>query len=272
MAAYQSDSVLSSGDASHSCGADQDIGTDGTVARADAQVRFARYVQERTGSMTEAARVFGIDVVTAMAWAAKAGVSSRRRPKFLKPMVRMRLVRALAGGMDKKVAAARFSISASTVDRVLMTEPGLSDRWRTARRLRKQARARGEWLRSAKENLQTGVKAARFAAPRAFAWLYRHDRAWLVAHSKAFMLQPMNHTSTVDWDRRDVEFSQSVRRVRLALEEASPGRVVTLLELYARIPELQAKLGQLHRLPLTRRALEQATGRPRRRMNRRMLE
>ncbi len=64
----------------------------------------------------------------------------------------------------------------------------------------------------------------------------------------------------VDWDQRDRQLSEQVRRVALELHEAEPDRRIKLFQIYQRLPELKAKLFKMDRLPLTRSALYAVLG------------
>jgi hypothetical protein len=212
-------------------------------------------------SVSGAARQLGIDPSTGMAWANQAGVTFSRRARILIPKVRARMIKSLRVGTGKAALARRHAVSPSTVERLLRTEPGLRAAWRLARheRLRRVARAR--WLRAAASNPHSGTKAIRLIEPAAFAWLYRHDRAWLdrcIAGLPALARQGGQH---VDWDQRDRWMADQVRGAVMALATDAPQSRIKLWQLYQRIPELKAKLRKLDRLPLTRRAIEQALGR-----------
>jgi hypothetical protein len=106
------------------------------VAKGDARrVRLAELLKSGA-SATPAAKQLGIDVATAMAWAASGRVQVQRRPQVLKPAVRVSLVRCLRQGMDKANAAERHGISIETVTRLLHTEIGLHAAWKAARTVR----------------------------------------------------------------------------------------------------------------------------------------
>lgn len=64
----------------------------------------------------------------------------------------------------------------------------------------------------------------------------------------------------VDWDQRDQQLSEQVRRVALELHETEPDRRIKLFQIYQRLPELKAKLFKMDRLPLTRSALYAVLG------------
>ena len=207
-------------------------------------------------SISGASRSIGVDPATGMAWAAAAGVETRKRPSILRGDVRDRVVAALARGAEKTEAARLGEISIVSVTRLLRTEVGLRERWRSARFLAAQTEARTRWFDVVNKNPRSGPKAARLLEPAAYAWLYRNDLDWLKA-AVAHMDRLTREIGTrVDWDARDRGLSQEVRRVALALVTGAPAAKLRLWHLYQAIPELKAKLSRLDRLPLTAEAIQ----------------
>lgn len=129
---------------------------------------------------SSAAKLLGIEVATAQAWAAGAGLVIQRRPKKLKRQSRENLIKWLKNGMDKPLAAERSGVSVETVTRILRTEPGLGEQWHTARQRTAQRHARSSWLQAMKIHATSGRRAVRVHASAAYAWLYRNDKAWLL--------------------------------------------------------------------------------------------
>lgn len=214
-------------------------------------------------SVTAAAHEIGIDTHTAVAWAAGTGVTTSRRPKTLKGQVFEDLVAALRNGMDKADAANLFSVSVPTVTRVLRSVVGLQATWRAVRAASARERARAAWLAAVAQRPGAGLKAVRDMAPGAYAWLYRNDREWVKEASKrTAYTRVITAAPRVDWDARDHALSAEVRRVSAELAEKTSKSKLALWEIYQALPELKAKLGALERLPLTRRALSEATRRP----------
>jgi hypothetical protein len=213
-------------------------------------------------SATAAACRVGVDVGTAMAWAASAGIQVGRRPKLLKPDILDSLVRDLRKGADKIDAAGRHGVSIETVTKVLRTEVGLHDAWIAARFSHAQQRARKAWLAIFEQHYQTGIKIMRAMDPAAYAWLYRNDRDWLKTQSPPGRVEGnATRGSGVQWDERDAALSNAVQRAALVLSQAQPGKPLLLWQLYQVVPELKPKLAVLGRLPLTKRVIELALGR-----------
>lgn len=213
-------------------------------------------------SATAAAQEFGIDVSTAMAWAAAEGVQVRRRPKLLKSELRESLIRCLRRGMEKVDAAARHGISVETVTRLLHTEIGLHAAWKAARAARSQRLARAAWTKLLSAHPGVGVKMLRAMEPASYAWLYRNDRTWLTDHTPPSAVgMTAARQSPVRWDERDRSLSVEVEAAveRLAVF----GRRLKLWQIYQAVPQLKPKLAVLHRMPLTQRVLERALGRRR---------
>lgn len=217
---------------------------------------------ERGYSITRAAEVIGLDTVTAMAWAARAGFDPPRRPKLLKPDIRSRFIHDLHNGLDKKTAAARYEISIQTVTTTLRTVVGLQQAWSDARFNLACNRARALWTEVSIANQSLGIKAVRLLEPGAYAWLYRNDRLWLDSQNCLLTKNKRGNHASVDWDSRDKELAQNVRRICLEIAQETNGpKRITLQLIYQRLPQLRPKLGQLEQLPLTRFAIEEATGR-----------
>lgn len=225
------------------------------------RARLAELMRSGT-SATAAAKEIGIDVSTAMAWAAAEGVQVPRRPKFLNAEVRASLLHCLRKGMDKADAAGRHSISLETVTRLLHTEIGLHSAWKAARAAAAQRRARGAWQKLLCDHPALGVKLLRAMDPASYAWLYRNDREWLTDNAPAKVASHSNpRQSTVRWDERDLSLSAEVEK---AVERLSrPGRPLQLWKIYQAVPELKPKLAVLRRLPLTQQVIERAVGRRR---------
>lgn len=213
-------------------------------------------------SATAAAKEVGVDVSTAMVWAAAEGVHVQRRPKVLKVEVRASLLHCLRNGMDKTDAAGRHGVSLETVTRLLHTEIGLHSAWKAARAAAAQRLARGAWQKLLGDHPGLGVKLLRAMDAGSYAWLYRNDRAWLTDHAP---VKAASHTNprqnAVRWDERDLSLSAEVEKAVERL--ARPGRSLQLWQIYQAVSGLKPKLAVLHRLPLTQQVIERALGRRR---------
>lgn len=216
-------------------------------------------------TVTAAAHAMAIDVNTAMAWAAKAGITVNRRPKKLKSEALPNLVEDLRLGLAKASAAQKHSVSIQTVTRILRSEVGLQAIWHAARLERDRAHARQIWTSLVQNLPGIGTAALRAHNPAAYAWLYRNDRDWLRSESPQTRLRPAaRHVGRVDWDSRDAALSAEVRLVSAEIATLANCDRVALWQIYQAIPVLKAKLGALEQLPLTRLAIQEVT-RPRQR-------
>lgn len=208
-------------------------------------------------SATQAANEFGVTVATAMTWACGAGVAPSRRPKLLKEPVLRPLIKALSNGQDKQRAAKAFGLSIQTITRVLLTEPGLHQRWSIARFKKEQARCRSAW-----KLVMTSMPCAssviwRKLEPAAYAWLYRNDRAWL-QEAIAGRQQPpsISHTRR-DWTARDQLLSQLVKKAGFDWLSVHPHGHPTLAKLCSQVQGLRQVLPALHKLPLTQLSIRE---------------
>lgn len=210
-------------------------------------------------SATAAAADVGIDVSTAMSWAAAGGFRVGRRPKILKSELRSSLIRALRQGADKAHVAARFGVSVATVTRLLLTEVGLHDDWTASRVRRARRRARQDWLQVQADHPGLRTKLLRAIKPASYAWLYRHDRAWLIDNSPPSSTRSgCERQESVRWDERDLNLSSAVENAVAHLATVAGPKALRLWQIYQLVPALKPKLRVLERLPLTQRALERA--------------
>ncbi len=212
-------------------------------------------------SLRAAARYLGIDVGTAMMWAAKLGLQISRRPKYLCADIRAAIVAKLRNGEDKKVLSAEFDVSVSTITRLLLTEPKLDFEWHEARRERRLSEARRCWMDLCTEFPHLGLKLLRSLQPATYMWLYRNDRFWLQQHIPTAISARPNVSVRVKWDERDRELSAQIEYLAsLLLASQGAGRRIYLWQLYQQLPELKAKLSCLERLPLTKIVIERVVG------------
>lgn len=220
--------------------------------------RIAELLVEKGMSARAAASILDVDTATVIAWAAKQGIPTARRPKYLKGDRYEALLTDIRGGMDKAVAANRHDVSIETVTRMLRSVSGLRDRWQGARFTAARDAAREEWGRLAASHGHLGIKLLRAMAPSSYAWLYRNDREWLRACAVPTRLsRSVAGPSRVRWDERDLALQASVLSAANTLAENGIHRI-GLGDLCQRIPELRPKLSALDRLPLTHQAIEQA--------------
>lgn len=145
------------------------------------QVAAVEMLQSGQKSMTAIAAALGVCPSTVASWAAKAGITTARRPKKLKDDVYSQAQSLLEKGSDKQEVCACCGISVATVTRILRNVPGLQARWHSTRKEISRANARATWLLVAKSYKEAGTAARRALAPSVYAWLYRNDLIWLRA-------------------------------------------------------------------------------------------
>ena len=221
--------------------------------------KLIELLSESGASLRSASSAIGIDVSTAMAWAAKAEIQTSRRPKKLKPELRKTIIEKLTLGTDKQDVAELAGLSIGTITRLLLTEVGLHAKWTQARADRARTSARRSWQDALQAHSDAGMKFIRALEPSAYAWLYRNDRAWLDSKKPS----PLGAAQTqgmarISWDARDRVLSTKIREAVLAMQCGGGAKNLKLWQIYQVVPELKAKLGALTRLPLTRKAIDYA--------------
>ncbi len=209
-------------------------------------------------SVSAAATVAGVSVKTAQSWLASAGVAAPTRPKKLDGKLLDDVLTSLRDGQLPGEVASRYALSLSSIHRVLSTTVGLRSQWASARDGRVRSEAREQWSDALSNAGSAGPKAARTIQPRAYAWLYRNDREWLLAANALAALQSRGNNASVDWDARDRFLAQACREAILALAGELPNRPPRLIDIIRRVPELRTKLHRIESLPLTEGVLRLA--------------
>lgn len=221
------------------------------------RLRLIDLVEKQGKSATQAAKIIGIDVKTAMNWLASRGHVFKLRPKKLFGESRRIVLNGLESGEEKKDIALRAGISIQTVTSVMRTECGLNERWAAAKRARAQEESRSKWISTREKFGELGVNGIRSRIPHTYAWLYRNDRDWLKENLPARRARTRH--SSVDWDRRDLEISQKVALVGPKPVADGKFRKIRLWQIYQKVPELRAKLDVLDRLPQTKKMIFKLT-------------
>jgi len=211
-------------------------------------------------SVTAAARLAGVAANTGIAWAAKSGLRTTRRPKQIDHATYDRMVTSLRVGLDKTKIASRYGVSLQSVTRALLYEPGLAMQRQTAVFACDQARAREAWTKALARHPGLRQKQLRQHVAASFAWLYRHDRDWLASNQPVDLL-PHERKPRVNWNARDVELAAAVYRTAQDLVQAGVTIPAPLWRFTQALSELKAKLGHLNRLPRTRAALDEVARR-----------
>jgi len=219
-------------------------------------------LHEQDLSMNSVAKLTGIDINIIMSWAANAGLNIHRRPKKVKGDILDELIMRLRQGVVKATLASQTSVSIVTINRLLRTVPGLQTEWKIAHFNLALNKARTTWSSLFDQYPQLGTKLLRSLEPAIYTWLYRHDRDWLREHSP-HAEHPIEFTgNNAMWDKRDLALSTEVKRAALYLTQTNPHARIYLWQLYQQVPELKAKLEVLHRLPLTKRAIDAILAHP----------
>jgi hypothetical protein len=216
-------------------------------------------VRDLARSPTAVASELGVDVSTVVAWLAREGIASSRRPKKLKRPMYEQAVRLLQGGSSKAEVADQLQLSASTVTKLLRSEPGLRSRWNESRLTAARTEHRKTWQDLIHQNPSSPTQILRAVAAKAYAWLYRNDRVWLVASIAARAALPPKTGARIDWDTRDGHLASEVRKAAEQICANSGRQRCTVAAICASVPELRAKLGALEKLPLTVKAIGDTT-------------
>nr|WP_245611766.1 TnsD family Tn7-like transposition protein [Nevskia soli] len=232
-----------------------DIETFRPRSKQDALVNLMR---SKKLSASKAAHAFNVSTHTALNWAALQGLEVSRRPQKLDALHRTELLEALRRGDDVHRLALRFRLSIVTINRQILSEPGLKQARLDVQLEAARRRARRRWIAVCTANPGLGAKAVRLLIPEVFMWLYRHDHPWLNIQKSALVSGRAHNDAHLDWDRRDRDLADAIRKAALSFHLEKPEARITLRQLYQRVPDLRPKIECLARLPLTAASISQA--------------
>jgi hypothetical protein len=229
-------------------------------------------------SCRKVAGLLGLSVTSVVSRRKALGVKVATRQKYLDHSWLNRVADCLQQGIQVSKVASICAVSLSTVYRVRAERSEIARAHQAARLTMEKDKRRRQWALSAEACLDAGVKAARAAAPAAYAWLRRNDRDWLqLSYRKFRNVRPRQ--LRVDWAKRDLELSEQVKHFESTLK-LRPGRPrisrsmllrqvgeALFRENEGRLPRLKALLDvleeppfsyELHRLDVAIRSLEEA--------------
>lgn len=132
-------------------------------------------------SVRSAAVEVGVSATTGVRWAIQAGVTFTSRAKSIKGDLLTGIVAALGDGADRVTVSREYGISATSVNRLLSTDHALRDRWAAARHERARQSHRAAIQAAYARYPLCTQRELRSRNGASWAWLYRHDREWLIS-------------------------------------------------------------------------------------------
>ncbi|WP_198156828.1 TnsD family Tn7-like transposition protein [Aquincola tertiaricarbonis] len=141
---------------------------------------FVELVGRQGLSISAAGRHVGITATTAVRWAKLLGLGYTARTKTY---TQERLERArglLRQGAPKAQVGELLGLSVGSVDRLISSEPALASEWRAARHERAREVNRKQFAKALATMPGRPLKEIRAIPGCGYAWLFRHDRQWLM--------------------------------------------------------------------------------------------
>lgn len=210
-------------------------------------------------SCRQVAVLTGHSVTTIVAWRRNHSIPIRERRKSLSPSKVKQVLQALDMDASLHSVAERAGVSLSSVYRILTEHPtARQSRHDQALAFQKTLRRR-RWsasLHSCLDHEDGRVLATRAKAGADYAWLYRHDRAWLLATTRATP-RPERVSIRVDWARRDSELSHLLLQQVDLLRAEHPPQRLTKTRLLRALGDVMVRRN-LHNLPNVGAHLTQA--------------
>lgn len=177
------------------------------------------------------------------------------KPKTLKPSIRAQILRMLSRGTPKHSICSQFSITISTVNKLLRAEPVIQKSWITATFQKDLLKHRRSWSSLLQQLPESSASVVRAQSPNLYAWLYRNDKAWLLQESARLPTGRSGNHSKVDWHERDIEFERSVENAVRLMTSTHPDHACSKQALHVLVPALSRCLQKSNQYPRTRALL-----------------
>ena len=116
---------------------------------------------------------------------------------------------------------------------------------------------------SAEQLIYRGHKNLRQQSPSTYAWLYRNDKAWLLAQTAGLPSGRIGNNSRIDWIARDNALELLVRERLREVFDRVEGLELTRMQLFTLVPSLPTALQRSGRYSGTRELLSTVLGRRR---------
>lgn len=221
---------------------DESTGGGETAAEQEALKALAR----GECTLTEASRRAGLSVTTLGTRARRESIALNLKPKTLTPNRVAELEQSLASGVSLDALAATSGVSLVSLYRLLRARPKLAQQRASLLQVREVAKRRARYLEDAR------VKGGRRSPD--YAWLYRHDRQFLLEALKACPVKRALKPR-IDWEERDKQFSLLIEASIDRLLNINPPARLTKTRLSVSTGRAAVVQKSLARLPLTNAAL-----------------
>lgn len=177
------------------------------------------------------------------------------RPKVLKAGIRAELIALLQRGAPKADLSIQFGITVSTINKLLRADPVLHSAWQLAHHKELLSQHRNRWLNICEASPGLSPNDLRTQSPSTYAWLYRNDKAWLLAQTAALPTGRIGNNSHVDWIARDNALELLIRERLREVFGQEEGLELTRMQLFTLVPSLPIALQRKGRYDETRNLL-----------------
>jgi Tn7-like transposition protein D/TniQ len=150
------------------------------VSDEDLAAQLAQLVREENFSIRQASAELGVSTSTGVRWAKIHGLDFTPRTRNLTVQYLDSVREQLRAGKEKMDVIAATSISSVSLNRLLSSEPALRQQWLSAKLERYRRENRIRFFSVLKEHPGVPVWLLRKLPNTGWAWLYRHDREWLI--------------------------------------------------------------------------------------------
>lgn len=174
----------------------------------------------------------------------------KKRPKKIKPSLRTFILEELRSGISKSKVCSNFSISISTVNRILKSEPAIEKIRKDLSFEVSRTKHRETWNKTILDNPTLSPKFLRKKAPASYQWLYRYERDWLFKINGKIPSGRLGNNCHVNWNERDHNLAHLVIEIINHIPDGD-AKSLSRCELCDLIPGFSRALESPRRFPTT---------------------
>lgn len=138
-------------------------------------------VENEKKSVSQAARTLGISLHQAICYANKYQIQYDKRPHVLTPKLETQLCYLISQGTERLEIVAQTGVKTSYLRAYLAKHRVLREQWHAKRSQIARDQRRREFMAFLETHRGIPISLLRKISGSGYAWLFRHDRAWLKA-------------------------------------------------------------------------------------------
>jgi transposase len=224
----------------------------------DIDAQTSNIIHDSSLSCRKVANILNLSVTTIVCRRRVLGLAISERRKSLTSIKVNAIKKDLLSGLSPSAIVLRQGISISTAYRI---RAQLTDTLRTQRvwvSNKELNSRRQQWLQVKSKHLEDGITAARSESPSTYAWLYKHDRAWLRKNSWKPSTQLIPKKLRIDWATRDLNLLTTLADYVASIKQTTHRPRISKSLMFRKLGESMIR-ANLKKMPQLEKFIQQHT-------------